>query len=105
MSLRLVQFFDEAGTRRVGVPSEDGRHLTVLNGTQSVYSLVLDALAANTPLATFVRSRLSDRSVDYDAVIADRRLLPPIDHPDETRCHVTGTGLTHLGSADTRDNH
>ncbi|MFQ5974202.1 MAG: AraD1 family protein, partial [Alphaproteobacteria bacterium] len=30
-------------------------------------------------------------------------LLPPLDHPDPARCFVTGTGLTHLGSADTRD--
>ncbi|APF38698.1 FAH family protein [Chelatococcus daeguensis] len=103
MSLRLVQFFDEAGMRRVGVPSDDGRRLAVLNDTQSVYALALDAVAANTPLVDLVRRRLGDKSVDYDAVIADRRLLPPIDHPDETRCHVTGTGLTHLGSADTRD--
>jgi hypothetical protein len=29
-------------------------------------------------------------------------LLPPIDHPEPSRCFVTGTGLTHKGSADNR---
>jgi len=29
--------------------------------------------------------------------------LPPLDHPDPSHCHVTGTGLTHLGSAKNRD--
>jgi hypothetical protein len=27
----------------------------------------------------------------------------PLDHDDPAHCYVTGTGLTHLGSADTRD--
>jgi hypothetical protein len=30
-------------------------------------------------------------------------LLAPIDHPDPAHCYVTGTGLTHLGSAEGRD--
>jgi hypothetical protein len=34
---------------------------------------------------------------------AERRLLAPLDHPDPAHCLVTGTGLTHLGSADARD--
>ncbi len=30
------------------------------------------------------------------------RLLPPLLHPDPAHLHLTGTGLTHLGSASTR---
>ena len=30
-------------------------------------------------------------------------MLPPLDHPEPARCIVTGTGLTHLGSAEARD--
>ncbi|MDJ0977300.1 MAG: GguC family protein [Erythrobacter sp.] len=33
----------------------------------------------------------------------EQRLLPPITHPDPYRCLVSGTGLTHKGSAETRD--
>ncbi len=31
------------------------------------------------------------------------KFLPPITHPDAAHLHLTGTGLTHLGSAATRD--
>ena len=31
------------------------------------------------------------------------RLLAPIDHPDSAHLYLTGTGLTHLGSAEGRD--
>jgi hypothetical protein len=34
--------------------------------------------------------------------VAEERLLPPITHPDPAHMLVTGTGLTHLGSASTR---
>jgi hypothetical protein len=48
--------------------------------------------------------------LDYDPIYtgqSDWRVLLPIDHPDEpTRCLVSGTGLTHLGSArDRQDMH
>ena len=44
--------------------------------------------------------------LDYDPIYAGSspwRLLVPIDHPEPARCLVTGTGLTHLGSAASRD--
>jgi hypothetical protein len=43
---------------------------------------------------------------DYDAVYEGRspwRLLVPIDHAEPARCLVSGTGLTHLGSAESRN--
>jgi hypothetical protein len=54
-------------------------------------------------LAAFVDEQASDEVVGYAAVIAEGRLLPPLDHPDPAHCFVTGTGLTHLGSAKARD--
>ena len=41
--------------------------------------------------------------IDLDAILAEGRLLAPIDHPDPAHLHLTGTGLTHLGSAEGRD--
>ncbi len=41
-------------------------------------------------------------AVDLDELYVTRRLLPPITHPDPAHLHLTGTGLTHLGSASTR---
>ncbi|MBS7697883.1 MAG: FAH family protein [Chelatococcus sp.] len=101
--MRLVQFLDARGERRVAVPSEDGKTLTLLEGTERVYDLARAAEAGASTLADAVKARLGRETVDYELVVAEKRLLAPIDHPDPSRCHVTGTGLTHLGSADTRD--
>ena len=37
--------------------------------------------------------------VSYQELIDAGALLPPITHPDPAHCCVSGTGLTHLGSA------
>ena len=42
-------------------------------------------------------------SVDIAAELAAGRLLAPIDHEDPAHLLMTGTGLTHLGSAEGRD--
>ena len=102
-TLRLVQFLNAHGERRVAVPSGDGETLTLLDGTDRVYELARAAEAKASSLADAVAARLGRETVDYGHIVADKRLLPPIDHPDPSRCHVTGTGLTHLGSADTRN--
>jgi hypothetical protein len=101
--IRLVQFFEPNGDRGVALVSEQTGALQVIDGYTSVYELALAAIRAREPLATFVQSRLSGTSVDYDRVIAEQRLLPPLDHPDPARCLVSLTGLTHLGSARSRD--
>jgi hypothetical protein len=36
-------------------------------------------------------------------LLAQGRLLAPLDHPDPAHCLITGTGLTHIGSAQARD--
>ena len=39
----------------------------------------------------------------YAELIEQRRVLAPLDHADPAHLHLTGTGLTHLGSASARD--
>src|SRR3954451_6190163 len=101
---RLVQL-KNGRTRRVALVDEP--RLRLLSGTESIYALANDAIARDASLATLVRERLGDEAIDYHAVYelrSDWRLLSPIDHPDEpARCLVSGTGLTHLGSAKNRD--
>jgi hypothetical protein len=101
--LRLVQFLDEAGARRVAKVDEGGSQLQVLADTTRVYDLALEAGRTRATLDQIVTSRLRDHWVDYDSIIAARCLLQPLDHPDPAHCLVTGTGLTHLGSAKARD--
>jgi hypothetical protein len=42
-------------------------------------------------------------AVSYEQLLREGRLLPPLTHPDPGHCLVSGTGLTHLGSAAARD--
>jgi hypothetical protein len=101
--MRLVQFLTAEGNRAVGVVANDGDQLQVLERTTRVYDLALEAWRTETSLEAMVTSRLGNRWVDYDKVITQGRLLHPLDHPDPAHCFVTGTGLTHLGSAQARD--
>ncbi len=100
---RLVQFFDETGARRVALAAEDTKTLQLVDGYERVYDLARAAIRAGKLLGSFVQAYLTHERVDYDQVVADKRLLPPIDHPDPARTVVSLTGLTHLGSAASRD--
>jgi hypothetical protein len=99
--VRLVQLTLEDGSRAVA--AVDGRGLSLLREPSSVRALALDAAARQLPLERLVRERLSGETVDYDEVIEQKRLLVPLDHPDPAHLLVSGTGLTHLGSASARN--
>ena len=101
--MRLVQFETEDGRRRVGRVAASGDHVQVLADTESAYALALEAIAAGSSLAELAGARAGGETVDYRALADQGRLLAPIDHPDPARCLITGTGLSHLGSADARD--
>lgn len=101
--MRLVQYVGEDGRRKVARVTEDGLGLDVLDGAERVYHLALEALRMHKSLAEVVATRASGRIDDYEGVIAGKRLLPPLDHPDPAHWLVTGTGLSHLGSAAARD--
>jgi len=101
--MRLVQFVDPDASRKVAVASDDGTTLRVLRHVQRVYDLALEAGRRKLALSSLVQDRLGTESVGYDEVVSQRRLLPPLDHPDAARSFITGTGLSHLGSAAARD--
>jgi len=100
--MQLVQFRTAEGKRRVGLV-ESAQTLRVVSGTESVRDLALEAGRTRHSLADVAQARLSGESVAYEAVVAEGRLLPPLDHPDPAHCFVSGTGLDHLGSAQARD--
>jgi hypothetical protein len=98
--MQLVQL--KAGAvRRVAVVEEP--KLRLLRDFDSIYALSQAAIANDGKLTDVASGHLTDESLDYDQVYEGRaqwKLLPPIDHPQEiARCLVSGTGLTHLGSA------
>ena len=98
--MRLIQF-TSGETRHVGVVEDD--QVKVVTDAPNVLELALQADVRGTTLAEVVEEKVSDEAVSYDELIAEKRLLPPLDHPDPAHCYVTGTGLTHLGSAKARD--
>ncbi|MBB4067222.1 AraD1 family protein [Gellertiella hungarica] len=85
------------------VVARDGSEAAVVRGATSVYDLALSAIAAGRSLAEEVASHGLGEAVDLAAAAAEGRLLLPVDHPDPAHMHLTGTGLTHLGSAAARD--
>jgi len=99
MSLRLVQL-RSGDTRRVALVEEPNLRLLAAD---SIYSLANDAIARNVKLSDVVREKATHEAVEYDGVYEGKSswdILPAIDHPKESaRCIVSGTGLTHLGSA------
>lgn len=99
--MRLVQFLDEKGAAAVAAVA--GTTLRPLEGVTSVYELARAALAERRGLAAAVEGRMTARAVDYAAIEQAGRLLPPITHPDPARLRITGTGLTHIGSAQARE--
>ncbi len=101
--IRLVQFLSHNGQRQIGVPSDDGARLQTLTGFERVYDLASEAIRSRVKLEQVIEGRLSGDFVDYQQIVDQRRLLPPLDHQDPARCLVTLTGLTHLGSAKSRD--
>lgn len=102
MPLRLIQARSQTGERMVVADRQDGSAVR-LGGVASVYELALRALREETGLADLVGVLDGDEAVDLQSLVAEGRLLPPIDHPDAAHVMVSGTGLTHLGSAEGRD--
>jgi hypothetical protein len=100
MSERLIQI-QKAAMRRVALVREPQLRLLAPD-VSSIYALAGAALAENIDLSEAARRKASEEHLDYDAIYAEEsewKILPAIDHPEPARCLVSGTGLTHLGSA------
>jgi len=81
----------------------DGAGARLVPGAASVHALALEAADTRRRLTDLIAARGAGEGVDLPALAAAGRLLPPITHPDPAHLHITGTGLTHLGSASARD--
>lgn len=96
--MRLIQCVHQGQVRAALVESEEQVRLLDCD----TYTLANRAISAGQPMSDTVSAAMTDTRLDYQALVDDKRLLPPLTHPDPAHCLVTGTGLTHLGSADTR---
>jgi len=92
----LIQF-SKHGQR--GVAALDARaQAFVVSGAETTLQLAQQALSAGSSLAA-----LAEQCLGEPIDLAGLTLLTPIDHPDTAHLLVSGTGLTHLGSAEGRD--
>ena len=99
--MRLIQYLTDSGAR--GVARIEGNRAVAVPGATRMIDLAKQAVAAQLSLDEAVKAEGDGAALDYQALLAEGRVLSPVDHPDAAHCLVTGTGLTHLGSADTRD--
>jgi hypothetical protein len=106
--MRVIQF-----------QSSHGRCLGVVRGDR-VCDITLRQPALTGTVAAFLTARRSGRRLDdllstllgqyrdselldYNELLAEGRVLPPVSEEAGTRLLVSGTGLTHLGSVQQRD--
>lgn len=77
--------------------------LVVVREVDSTLALAERALRESRSLSELAGDLATAEALSYDSVFdgtSEWKLLPPIDCPDNPhRVHVSGTGLTHLGSA------
>ena len=95
--MRSLLQFERNGVRGVAALDETGEARR-LEDAFSTRELALQALDAGVGLRELAERRAAE-VLKLDAV----KLLCPVDHVDPAHLLVSGTGLTHLGSAEGRD--
>jgi hypothetical protein len=101
--MRLIQFLDTQGRPQVGRIDAAASEVSPLAGYSSTYELASAAISKGVTLEALVSTTAFGAAEPYAELLTSGRVLPPLTHPDPAHCQVSGTGLTHLGSASTRD--
>src|ERR1043165_3116735 len=99
--IKLIQFINDNGLPGVGVVNGD--KIEILNGIKSTYELFVEAQQASLKIEDVIPALLSREYEDYNIISKEQRILLPLSHPDPYHTWITGTGLTHLGSAASRN--
>jgi hypothetical protein len=101
MSVRLAQLRSDDGVRMVAVV-RNGETRRVRDAT-SIYALAQQAINTGVSMEQLLGQLGTAEPLNLGELLARKQILAPIDHPDGAHLWLTGTGLTHLGSADARD--
>jgi hypothetical protein len=96
--IALIQYRSAQGQRGVAAIRDGGAPVT-LPGALSTRDLAQRACREARSLAALVEASGPGAPLELGAV----ELLSPIDHADPAHLILSGTGLTHLGSAEERD--
>lgn len=101
--MQLIQTKTGDGDRQVLLIDSDGR-ARKLADCVTVYELARQAIARGSSLRELAGELSAGNTpMSLEQALDDAQLLSPVDHPDPAHVYVTGTGLTHLGSAQGRD--
>lgn len=87
-----------------GIICRQGEAARLVPGFNSTYELAKAAIAAGTTVAALIEKQGQGDTVDLVALAAEGKLDCPVRHPDPAHMYLTGTGLTHTGSASARNN-
>lgn len=99
--MRIVQFKNKDSSTHVGLVEDE--NLRLLNEVKSTYALTQMVFKTGKNLKELVEMLAGDETVSYQPLLENKQVLLPLEHPDPYRSWITGTGLTHLGSAASRD--
>ena len=99
--MKLVQLLDDTQQPRVGIVDRD--QIQLLHSISSIYNLAQQSENEQLEIASLAQQLATDAYLSYTEVARENRLRLPFDHPDPYHTWITGTGLTHLGSASSRD--
>ena len=86
----------------IQIVARDGTHAHLVATDMSIYDLTMDCATRGIGLRDRIGQLGLGNAVDLAALYDAGQMLPPLFHPDPAHTHLTGTGLTHLGSASTR---
>jgi hypothetical protein len=99
--MRLSQIIDDSGKRALLVTARGESRL--VRSVRTTLALAHRAIEAGLGLRKVVSDLGLGKPVDLARALKEKRVLAPIDCADPAHLLVTGTGLTHLGSAEGRD--
>jgi hypothetical protein len=111
--MRLIQFIVSHTGRHVGLIEKDiVIDLTSINPNwNSIFQIFAEAQQVGQNLESYIYSSEFSKNrvtLSYLELLKQKPggktwMLPPLDHPDPAHCLISGTGLTHLGSASQRN--
>ncbi len=99
--MNLIQFIDTKNKRAVGLIN--GGQIIKLKRVNQMVALAALALKDGKSLSATANALATTTTENYAEALKEKRVLPPVTHDDAAHCIITGTGLTHLGSASARD--
>jgi len=101
--MRLIQLELDSENIRVGAIDADGTRVRLLDGVAGTRELAMRAIAVGESLERHATAVPGAQWLDYATLLREGRVRTPLHHSDPAHCMVSGTGLTHLGSAAARD--